>query len=210
MYEVYGMPRTRTTRVVWALEELEVDYAYHLVDLLKGEGQRPEYLRMNPSGKVPVLVDGDLVLSESAAICAYLGDKYPERLLVPRCGTVERAKYDQWSYFVLTELEQPLWTAFKHRFVYPAEMRVPAILEVAPREFGRAAALLARGLEGKDYLVGDKFTLADLLAAHTLVWARGLKIPHGQAGLEDYEQRICSRPAFARMRARETHETGRT
>ncbi len=119
MLEIYGTPRSRATRVTWALEELAVEYRYHPVDLLKGEGQKPEFRKLNPSGKVPVLVDGDLVLSESAAICAYLGDKFPESGLVPRPGTADRAKYDQWSYFLLTELEQPLWTAGKHRFVYP-------------------------------------------------------------------------------------------
>lgn len=203
MYDVYGMPRSRTTRVVWALEEIGADYRYHLVDLTKGEGQRPDFLSLNPFGKVPVLVDGGLVLRESAAICAYLGDKHPESELVPRPGTVERARYDQWSYFVLTELEQPLWTAAKHRFVYPREKRVPAVLELVPWEFGRAAAVLAKGLEGCDYLVGDSFTMADILAAHTLSWARAYKILHGNALLDDYEQRICGRAALARARERE-------
>lgn len=204
MYDVYGMPRSRTTRVVWALEEIGADYRYHLVDLSKGEGQRPDYLKLNPFGKVPVLVDGDLVLRESAAICAYLGDKHPESELVPRPGTAERAIYDQWSYFVLTELEQPLWTAAKHRFVYPQEKRVPAILELVPWEFGRAAAVLAKGLKGRNYLVGDNFTMTDILAAHTLGWARGYKIPHGIALLDEYEQRISARAALARARERES------
>jgi len=208
MLEVYGMPRTRTTRVIWALEELGIEYQYHLIDLFKGEGQAPAYLKLNPFGKVPVLVDGELLLSESAAICAYLGDKFPESELVPRPGTADRAKYDQWSYFVLTELEQPLWTAFKHRFLYPPGKRVPAILELIPLDFGRAATVLAKGLNGREFLVGDRFTLVDVLAAHTLIWARALKIPHGQAALEDYEQRICSRPAYARTREREAKEAG--
>ena len=203
MYEVYGMPRTRTTRVVWALEELGVDYRYHLVDLLKGEGQYPEYLKLNPFGKVPVLIDGGLVLTESAAICTYLGDQLPGSELVPRCGTVNRGKYDQWCYFVLTELEQPLWTAAKHRFVYPKEKRLPAILDLIPWEFGRAAAVLAKGLVGREFLVGDSFTMADILAAHTLGWARGFKIPQGDPHLDEYEQRIRSRAAYARALKRE-------
>jgi len=207
MLEVYGMVHTRTIRLLWALEELGVEYEYHLVDLTKGEGQRPEYLRVNPAGKVPVLVDGELVLSESAAICAYLGDKFPESELVPRPGTVDRAKYDQWSYFVLTELEQPLWTAVKHRFVYPPEKRVPAILELVPWEFERAASILAKALEGCEYLIGNSFTMTDILAVHTLTWARAYKIPHGQPALDDYEQRICSRSAFTR--ARERAENGK-
>jgi len=204
MYQLYGMPRTRTTRVVWALEELGAEYRYHLVDLLKGEGQSPEHQKLNPFGKVPVLVDGELVLTESAAICTYLGDQFPESELVPRTGTVDRAKYDQWCYFVLTELEQPLWTAAKHRYVYPKEKQVPAILEVTPWEFGRAAAVLAKSLEGCEYLVGNSFTMADILAAHTLGWARGFKVPHGIPSLDGYEQRLRSRAAYARALEQET------
>jgi len=203
MLELYGMPRSRATRITWALEELGAEYHYHPIDLGKGEGQQPEFLKLNPSGKVPVLVDGELVLSESAAICTYLGDKFPECELVPRSGTPERAKYDQWSYFALTELEQPLWTAGKHRFVYPKEKRIPAMLDLVPWEFDRAARVLAQGLEGREYLVGDAFTMVDILTAHTLVWARAFKIPHGLASLDDYEQRICSRTAYDRAKARE-------
>lgn len=203
MLQVYGMPRSRTTRVVWTLEELAVEYRCQLVDLLKGEGQQPEFLALNPSGKIPVLVDGDLVLSESAAICTYLGDKYPEQALVPRPGTAERGKYDQWCYFVLSELEQPLWTIAKHKFVFPEEKRLPAIFEIAAWEFQRAAAILMQGLVERNYLVGESFTLADLLAAHTLVWARAFKVPHGISLLDDYEQRICARPAYLRAKERE-------
>jgi len=203
LYQVYGMPRTRSTRVVWALEELGADYQLHLVDLTKGEGQSPEFLKLNPAGKVPVLTDGELVLTESAAICTYLGDRHPESGLVPRPGTAERAEYDQWGYFVLSELEQPLWTLGKHRFALPKERRVAAILDVAPWEFQRAAKVLATRLDQRNYLVGDSFSMVDILAAHTLLWARAFKVPHGFASLDAYEQRICAREAFARARERE-------
>jgi glutathione S-transferase len=206
MYQIYGMPRTRSTRVVWALEELGAEYQLHLVDLTKGEGQSAEFLKLNPAGKVPVLIDGELVLTESAAIITYLGDQQPQAELVPRPGTPQRGQYDQWCHFVLSELEQPLWLIGKHRFALPAEKRVPAILEVAPWEFQRAAAVLAKRLEGREYLVGDGFTLVDILAAHTLLWARAFKVPHGIANLDAYEQRICARPAFTRAREREKTE----
>lgn len=203
MYQVYGMPRTRSTRVVWALEELEAEYEFHLVDLMKREGQSPEFLKLNPFGKIPVLIDGDLVLTESAAICTYLGDKYPQSGLVPVSGTRERAIYDQWSYFVMTELEQPLWTIAKHRFSLPEEKRVPAILDVALWEFQRAAAVLADYLEGREYLVGAAFTMVDILAAHSLLWARAYKLPHNCERLDRYTQQISERAAFSRARERE-------
>ncbi len=203
MYQLYGMPMTRATRVTWALEEIGADYQYHLVDLMKGEGQSADFLKLNPSGKVPVLVDGDLVLTESAAICTYLGDKHPESGLVPPAGSSARGRYDQWSYFVLTELEQPLWTIGKHQFVFPEDKKVPAIIDVACWEFKRVASVLAKYLEGKSYLVADAFSMADIHAAHTLMWARAFKIPHEQELLADYEQHIGARAALARAKERE-------
>ena len=85
-----------------------------------------------------------------------------------------------------------------------ADKQVAEILEVVPWEFQRAAKVLAKGLEGREYLVGDSFSFADLLAVHTLVWARAFKVPHGSEALNDYEQRICSRPALVRARERES------
>ena len=204
MYHVYGMQKTRSTRVVWALEELGVEYQFHLVDLMKGVGQSAEFLKLNPYGKVPVLTDGDLVLTESAAICSYLGDQHPDSHLVPRPGTDERGQYDQWCFFAMAELEQPLWTIAKHKFALPAKKRVPEIIDVASWEFQRVAMVLSKHLEGCDYLVGDSFTMVDILVAHTLTWSRAFKIAHGIELLDQYQQRICARPAFGRARERET------
>ena len=203
MYDLYGMPRSRSTRVSWTLEELGVDYRFHLIDLMKGEGQSGEFLKLNPYGKLPVLVDGDLVLTESAAICTYLGDKHPDAELVPRPGTAERGRYDQWCYFVLTELEQPLWSIHKHRFVFPEDKKVPQMLEVAPWEFQRAIDVLITGLGSREYLAGDSFSPADILLTHTLLWARALKMSFTSPELDDYVQRIGGRTALERARTRE-------
>lgn len=207
MYHLYGMPRTRSTRVTWALEEIGAEYCYHLVDLMKGEGQSPDFLKLNPFGKVPVLRDGDVLLTESAAICTYLADQNPETGLAPRVGTIERGKYDQWCFFVLTELEQPLWTIHRHRFVYPQDKKVPQMLDVAPWEFQRAINVLAEKLGQREYLVGDSFTMADILLAHTLIWARLYKLDFESLELEDYVQRISGRSAFARAKEREKQST---
>lgn len=203
MYHVYGMPRTRATRVVWALEEIGAEYSYHLVDLMKGEGQSPDFLKLNPFGKVPVLRDGELMLTESAAICTYLADQNPQAKLVPVVGTAERGQYDEWCYFVLTELEQPLWTIHKHLFVYSKDKRVKQMLDVAPWEFQRAVDVLIKKLGKRDYLVGDSFTMADILLAHTLIWARVYKLKYDHPQLEAYLQRISDRPALARAKEQE-------
>ncbi|MDZ7620917.1 MAG: glutathione S-transferase N-terminal domain-containing protein [Candidatus Competibacteraceae bacterium] len=154
MLQVYGCPNTRSTRVVWALEEAGAEYDYHKVDLLAGAGRQPSYLALNPGGKVPALVDGELVLTESAAICNYIGDRFPASGLTPVAGSRDRARYDQWCFFVLSELEQSLWTIAKHRFALPEKRRVPAIIETAAWEFGVAAKLLALGPGGTGFSGG--------------------------------------------------------
>lgn len=119
MLTVFGFPNTRSARAVWALEEAGAEYDYIKVNLFKGQGRRPPYIDLNPGGKVPALRDGDFVLAESGAICTYIGDKFPESGLTPPIGTQERARYYQWCFFVIGELEQPLWTMAKHRFALP-------------------------------------------------------------------------------------------
>ena len=139
MLMVYGFPNARSSRVVWALEEAGAEYEYIYVDLKAGAGWQPEYLALNAGGKVPTLVDGEFVLTESGAICTYLGDRFPATGLTPQVGSRERARYNQWCYFVLSELEQPLWTIGKHTFALPEQRRAPVVLETARWEFSVAA-----------------------------------------------------------------------
>jgi glutathione S-transferase len=195
--KIYGTPKSRSVRALWAAEEAKIDYEYISLDLFKGEGRRPPFIDINPGGKVPAIVDGDLVLTESAAICTYIGEKNHDARLVPPPGTKERAKYDEWLFFVIGELEQPLWTLGKHRFALPEKHRVPEIFDTAKWEFGVAAKVLAKGLGDSEYLVGDQFTMADLLAGHTCKWAKIVKRELPES-LEAYVERITSRPALAR------------
>jgi glutathione S-transferase len=196
--------RSRANRPHWALEEIGTPYTYYQLDFTKGDHRSENFLKMNPAGKMPVLVDGDLVLSESGAICNYLGEKFPESKLTPPSGTHDRAHYDQWMMFVLTELEQPLWTNGKHRFALPEAWRVPRVLETATFEFARAADVLSKGLGQREFLVGNSFTMADILAAHTLRWAVVFEFELAHDNLSAYLARMESRPAFARMREAKT------
>lgn len=203
MFQVYGCPRTRSTRVVWALEEVGAEYEYEKIDLFAGEGRQPAYLALNPGGKVPALADGDLVLTESAAICTYIGDAFPASGLTPPCGLPERARYNQWCFFAMCELEQPLWTIAKHRFALPEKRRTPAVIETAIWEFAIAAKVLATGLGGREFLISERLTAADILVAQTLAWAQAFELPLGHTVLEAYAERLLARPALARAKARE-------
>ncbi len=207
MITVYAFPKSRSTRITWLLEELEQDYHCHVVDFMKGEHRSPEFLAINPAGKVPALKDEELLLTESGAIVTYLSDKYPAAGLVPPASNLaERAKYNQWCDFALTELEQPLWTMGKHKFALPAEQRVPEIMDTAAWEFQRALDLLSKGLGEHTFILGEKFSTADILVGHTLLWGLSFKQPVKQPNLMAYIDRVKTRPALARAWAKETAE----
>lgn len=204
MIQVYGFPQSRSTRIVWLLEELGVDYEFNLVDFMKMEHRSPEFLALNPAGKVPAIVEGDLVMTESGAIVTYLAERFADKGLIPPAGTAERATFLQWSYFALCELEQPLWTMGKHKFALPAEQRVAEIFPTAEWEFQKALALLSEGLGDKPYILGENFSAADILLGHTLFWGMSFKQPIEQANLQAYAKRLQGREALARAKARES------
>jgi len=165
--KLYGYPPTRSIRVLWALRELDVEYEFVNVDVTKGEHRRPGFLALNPAGKLPVLVDGDFVLTESVAIVLYLAEKYPEKGLVPT-GLRARAELNRWLLFTATELEQPLWRIARHTSIYPPEKRLAAEIPIARQDFLEMAAVLEEHMEGRQFLVGDHVTVADFVAAYTL------------------------------------------
>lgn len=204
MIKVYGYPKTRSLRVTWMLEEIGQDYHYQLVDMAKGESQSKEYLAVNPAGKLPAIeVDGTVIV-ESAAILAFLGDRYSENTLVPKAGTIERARYDQWSYFVLSELEQPLWTIGKHKFAIPKQYRVPEVLNTAAWEFQKALNILSEGLGQQEFILGDHISAVDILLAQTIRWGLSFGQKIEQQNIIGYLERMESRPARSAADQKET------
>ncbi|KVL95064.1 glutathione S-transferase family protein [Burkholderia stagnalis] len=191
--KLYGFPGTRTQRALWGLKELDANFEFVSVNLLQGEHKRPEFLRLNPAGKVPVLVDGDLVIPESAAIVLYLADKYPEKALLP-VDLAERAQVYRWVMFAVTELEQPLWRITRHTMLYPPEKRLPADIALARDDFIAMAAILDAHLEGRRFIVGDALTIADCVTAYLIDWANELKLIDGFPQLRAYLERLYARP----------------
>lgn len=201
--KIYGHTQTRSTRATWTAEEAGVDYEFIRVDLSSGAHRRPPFIDLNPAGKVPLLIDGDLVLSESAAICNYIGARAADPELVPTPDSPRRAVYDQWCFFAIGELEQPLWTIAKHSFVLPEELRLSNIRDTAAWEFERAARTLSIGLGDRRYLLGDQFTVADILVGHTLAWATHAKLRLAHENLVAYARRVLARDALKRATQRE-------
>ncbi len=203
MVKVYGSPNSRSLRITWLLEELGIDYQYQLIDFSKGDNRTPTFLALNPAGKLPVIEDDALVMFESAAIVSYLADKYGDSSLIPVVGSHLRGLFEQWSYFAVCELEQPLWTMAKHRFALPEERRIQEIFATASWEYQKALEVLSQGLGDKDYLLGDSFTAVDILIAHTLQWGVKFEQPIEQVNLNAYRERLLARPAMAKALARE-------
>jgi glutathione S-transferase len=204
---LYGAPMTRSLRVSWMLEELGLAWDYRPVDFSSGGHRSPEFLAINPAGKVPALRDGDLVLVESAAICLYLAERYGQGRYVPAPGTAASGLHLQWLSYIVCELEQPLWSMAKHKFALPREWRVPAMLETAPKEFDQAMTVALKWLPDEGCLLGAEPMVADILLAHTLHWAASFKLALPAAATA-YGERLSARPQLARAVAREAAGNG--
>lgn len=191
--KLYGQPPSRALRALWLLNELGVDYELVPMDPGGEESRSPEFRALNPTGKVPVLVDGDMVLTESAAIQLYLAEKFPESGLIPE-DIGERAQMYRWIFFLVTEIEQPLWRIARNTVIYPEEQRSPADIEIATRECKEMVAVLEKHMQGREYLVGDRLSVADLNAAYTLDWAGFADMLDDAPALRAYVDRMYAWP----------------
>jgi glutathione S-transferase len=189
--KLYEFAFTRSIRARWVLQELGVDFEPISVNLFAGEGSRPEFLKLNPAAKIPVLVDGDLVLTESAAIVLYLAEKYRKFLPTNARG---RAEVNRWLLFTVTELEQPLWRIAKNKNLYPQEQRLAADIPLASEDFRRMAAVAEKHMQGRTFVVGDDVTVADFVLAYTLDWANEVKLLDRCQQLVAYMERMYARP----------------
>ena len=193
MMKLYGLGPTRSLRALWALQELDAEFEFVRVNILAGENLHPDFLRLNPAGKLPVLVDGDFVLTESAAIVMYLAEKYGDKGLMP-ADLKERAQAYRWSLFAVTELEQPLWRIAKHTFLYPEDKRLPEDVALAREEFAAMAAVLDRHMDGRAFIVGDNITVADCVTAYVLDWGNENGLIDSFPNLKAYLERMYARP----------------
>ena len=191
--KLYEFGPTRSIRVRWTLQELGVEFESIPINLLAGEHLQPKFLKINPAGKIPVLVDDDLVLTESVAIVLYLADKYSNKGLVPT-ELKERAQVNRWLLFAATELEQPLWRIARNTMLYPEDQRLPADVVLASQEFKAMAAVLEDHMQRRQFLVGDTVTVADFVAAYTLDWANEDRLLDDCPQLLAYMKRMYARP----------------
>jgi|SRR5579859_6384025 len=188
---LYHVPNTRSTRVLWLLEELEAPYDLTLMTADERRGE--EHVGRHPLGRVPVIEDDDGFVFESLAILLHIADQHPEAGLIPPLGSHERALVYQWSAFAMTELEPAVLEVFSARRAEDEER-----LATATSRFAERTAVVEDALEGREYLVGDGFTVADLVCAAVLMFARRAELTEGLPRIGAYLERIEPRPARQR------------
>jgi glutathione S-transferase len=206
--KLFEFAPTRSIRVRWTLQELEIDFDAVTVNLAAGEHRQPAFLKINPAGKIPALVDDGVVLTESVAIVLYLADKYPDKKLVP-ADFEQRAQHNRWLLFTATELEQPLWRITRHTNLYPEGKRLAGDVALARDEFTAMAGVLDEHMRGRQFVMGNSVTVADFVLAYTLDWANEVQLLGAFPPLRTYMERMYARPhaplriaeAFARMKA---------
>ena len=191
MIQLYWSPRSRSFSAIWLLEETGLPYERVLTDISTGAQKAPEYLAINPMGKVPGLKDGDAVLGEAAAICAYIADRYPETKLAPAITDPLRARYLQWLFFSPSCIE-------------PALIQIFTNLEVSPSTaaWGSAAQVfdvLDAALQKGPWILGENFSAADITVGTGLHFAvRMFKMVPPRPSFDAYIDRCAARPAFQR------------
>ncbi len=196
--KLYGIPGSRAIRSIWAAEEVGVDYELIPTSFLE-ESKTPEYLAINPNGRIPALVDGDLELFESMAINLYLAKTYGGKLYPS--DPHDEARALQWTIWGMTELEPHLIPMVLHKVLLPEDQRDPAVVSKAEADVERPLAVLDAHVSDREYLLGGDFTIADLNVAGALSTANFVSFDISKfENATRWLSRCAGRPSFARAR----------
>lgn len=195
MITIYGSPRSSAGRCIWALEEAGVDFTQKDVDMKNKEHKSQDFLKINPMGKVPAMVDGDITLFESMAINYYIADTYKKELL----GTTafEKGLSQQWSFWATSELQPPIIEIFIQKVFMPEDKRDNSVIEKNIKKLPDLLAVLNNSLAERKYLSGNEFTIGDINTASVVTICPMIGI-----NLEEYPNinswlgTISDRPAY--------------
>jgi glutathione S-transferase len=194
MITLYHHPFSRAAGTVWALEEIGQPYELKFVDMPKGAHKAPEILALNPMGKLPILTDGDAVVTEAAAICLYLADRYASGRLAPPLDDPRRATYLRWALFAPSVIE-------------PGSMAKLSKWEFKPGQAGwgdyeSMVKAMETALHGRDFILGDTFSMADVVFGGTLRYMLRFKMLEERPVFTAYADRLAQRPGLQRADAR--------
>ncbi len=201
MLKLHGFPMSpNTRRARFALEEHGVAYEFVPVDLMSGEHRSPAYLALNPTGRVPTLVDGDFLLWESNAILEYVAALHPDKKLGGQSPR-DTGEIARWMYMNCAHLSPNVARIFAHTIRLPPEKRIPQLVDDARAEVDRSLGAMAKRLAGRPYLA-DRFSLAEIAVAPTLAAAPMLGIDLGRfADVAAWMARISERSAWKKVHA---------
>jgi glutathione S-transferase len=193
---LYHSPNTRSSGSLTLLEELGAPYELHVLNMKAGEQRQPSYLAINPMGKVPALRHGDALITEQVAIFLYLADLFPEAGLAPPIGDPLRGPYLRWMVFYAA--------CFEPAVIDCSTQRDPAPLPMSPYgDFETMFKTLTDQLAKGPYLLGERFSAADVLWGGALTWTTMFKLVPELPVITSYVQRANARPAVARVKAKD-------
>jgi len=196
MLKLYAAPRTRSLRVAWLLEELEVPYEVVLSEFQPTRDRF--FIQSTPTGKFPTIDDDGFILFESGAIIEYLLEKHGDTTLVPPAGSREKAEWLQWLHFADGTAFPPLGIVIWLTVYRDDAARHGELIEDARQRADSAFALISERLQGRQWLLGERFSAADIMVGFTLLAARMLGIVEADSELGRYIARLEARPAFQR------------
>jgi len=195
-FTFYHGPNSRSTGVLTLIEELGCDYDLHVLNLKAGEQRKPEYLAINPMGKVPAIRHGDAVITEQPAVYMYLADLFPEAGLAPGIGDPMRGPYLRWLVFY--------GSSFEPAVIDRSQQRAPAPMASSPYgDYDTMLGALTTQLSRGPFLLGERFTAADVLWGVALAWTTGFKLVPALPPIQTYVERVNARPAVVRAREKD-------
>jgi glutathione S-transferase len=194
---LYHIAPSRSSIALWMLEEIGQPYGIHLLNMKKGDNREHPYLDINPMGKVPAIKHGDAVITEVAAICCYLADAFPEAGLNIPIGDPKRGPYLKWMFFGPGVLEPAVMDR-----AYPRTGEPPRAA-LGYGDFDTAMNVVANAVTPGPFLMGEKFTAADVVIGSNLRWGMMFKIIPAREEFTDYVARFSDRPAAKRAQAKD-------
>lgn len=203
MIKLHHSPLTRSVRVRWLLEELAVPYELAPIEFSRAVLRSPEHLARHPMGQVPAIEDDGLVLFESGAILQHIMERHGDGGLLPPAGTAERSLCWQWFHFGETTVARYIGEIFQNGFRKPEAERVPSVLADARQRFADCVRVVETALGDEPYILGDRFSVADIMVAYGLILARALKELDGDQypRAVAYARSLRARPACQRALA---------
>jgi len=194
---LYHAAPSRSSITRWMLEEVGEPYDIHLLNLSNGDTHAPDYLAVNPMGKVPALKHGDAVITEGAAICAYLADEFPRAKLNVPIGTPRRGVYLKWLFFGPNCIEAAMMDRANPRKEEPRRGML------GYGDFDTVMNVSAKAVAKGPYLMGEQFTAADVVVGSTLRFGMMFKLVPERSEFTAYTNRLAARPAFQRAEAKD-------